>query len=114
VSIAAKSVLDHRCSQLQTECRAGKDATVVDSLPAAALYAESRAKAAVVFALESGEINFAFPACCFPKQFLHHRFSTHFHPAASLPSRNHNAGAAQSFGSGVQLLVMAVSAVEVQ
>jgi hypothetical protein len=68
-----------------------------------------RAKAAVVFALELVEINFAFPAGYFPEQFLHHRFSTHSHPAVNLPSRNHNAGGAQSFGPGVYVLVIAVN-----
>jgi hypothetical protein len=74
------------------------------------------AKAAVVFALELVEINFAFPACYFPKQFLHHRFSIHSHRAANLLFRNHNAGGAQSFGPGVYVLVIAVnqSAVEVK
>ena len=57
------------------------------------------AKAAVLSALELIEINFAFPACCFPKQFPRHRFSTHSNPAVNLPSPSHNAGGAESLGT---------------
>jgi hypothetical protein len=99
VPIAAKSVLDYPCLQLRSECRAGKDASVVDSLPAAALARCGITGRKRLSCLRSSrQDQFCLSCPLFPEAVPHHRFSSHSHPAVNLPSRNRNAGGAQSCG----------------
>lgn len=67
VSTAAKSVLDHPCWQWRTECRAGKDASVVDSLPATALNAESQGESGCRVCARVGRDQFCLSCLRFPE-----------------------------------------------